>query len=205
MIENSCGGAELVRNDWRGNEERGIWTGKTYTANDGKIMTYVVSTRNNTLVACLMEGETDWRTVLGGTGEPVGITGTALSLAELAADERISYVRLNRVLTAAQRDLETLKSGASSALADWAEGNIDDSARRQEFSEMLESVGLEGLKRNYNVVLRVTYSVEFEVEATSEDNARELVDEDTYDFISEHIDTGYFDDYEITEVNESGS
>lgn len=205
MIENSVNGAELVRTDWQGNEERGIWTGKTYTAEDGRVMTYVVNLKKQILSPCRFENETDWQPVLDGTGTPAGFTGVPALMAEIAADERISYVRLNRALGTAQKALDNLKRDASSALAEWAESNIDDDEKRQEFSELLESLGFEGLKRSYNVVLRVTYSVEFEVEATSEDNARELVDQDTCDYVSDNIDISYYDDYEITEVNESGS
>jgi hypothetical protein len=62
----------------------------------------------------------------------------------------------------------------------------------------MEALGLEGRKKPYTVTIEVKYSIEVEVEASSEEAAVEMVDEDVSSYIADGIDIGYYEDVDIT-------
>jgi hypothetical protein len=88
-------------------------------------------------------------------------------------------------------------------LAEWAESNlVSDDDSYKELSELMVNNGLDGLTRQFTVLVQVTYSFEVEVEAASEDDARDEVDNDIHTHINDNLDTGYYDDVQF-EVNEA--
>ena len=50
--------------------------------------------------------------------------------------------------------------------------------------------------------VRISYEVDVEVEATSEEEAQEKVDDDTY-LATDQVDTSYYEDFEVQSVDEA--
>ena len=115
-------------------------------------------------------------------------------------------VELNRtkaeVLVLKDR-INTLKDGLQTDLSEWANNNLDDSEPYyRELSELMQSHGLDGLKRAFTVTATITYTFEVEVIATDEDAARDEVDNDIQTHIGENLDVYYYDEVDL-EVNEA--
>ena len=104
-------------------------------------------------------------------------------------------------LRAANRDL---RNNLQESLADWAQSYLqagDDDYKA--LSELMVDNGLEGLKRTFNVTVRVTYEFEVEVEATDEDSARDDVDNDIQTHVNDHVSLWDLPDYSEIEVEEA--
>lgn len=69
-------------------------------------------------------------------------------------------------------------------------------------SDLMVELGLEGLKRSFTVTVRVTYEFDVDIEAASDDEARDIVDNDIYQYAQDNVDVGNPDDSEF-EVNEN--
>lgn len=101
-------------------------------------------------------------------------------------------------------DFTSLKSSLQSALVDFADANLDeDSSSYQDLHDLMVDNGLDGLKKTFAVTVRVTYEFTVEVEASNDDAASELVDNNLEEHIRNEVDLGYHDDYEITDVEEA--
>lgn len=108
-------------------------------------------------------------------------------------------------LQAVRGQFSTLKAALQQDLASFAEGYLDsgDEAAYRELNELMQSNGLDGLKRSFSVTVRVTYEFEVEVEASDEDEARDEVDNNLTSYAQDNVyswDTP--DDYDI-EVSEA--
>jgi len=71
------------------------------------------------------------------------------------------------------------------------------------FDALLADLGLPGRTREYQVTARVTYEVTATITATSEDAAREAFEEDSHNLIPDNIDTSYWEECDIDEVEEA--
>jgi len=202
LVENAVAGVELARTSWRGEEEFGIWTGKTDTHNS-LVMTYVFNSSAKMVQPVRADQETDWRIRLDSTNTPMTLTGVSQLLVEAVGAERISYQSANRRCSNLEDQFNAFKRDAQDALAEWAVTHLDDDDKRKELSEVMEELGLEGIKRSFTAVVNVTYVVEVEVEATSEDNAREEIDNNLSDYIYDKIDISYYEDYNIDNIEEA--
>jgi hypothetical protein len=115
--------------------------------------------------------------------------------------ENTMQLELNRTkaaLEVSQQTLRRVQESLQSDLVEWADNYLtagDES--HSELNELMQNNGLEGLTRKFTVTVHVNYTFEVEVEATSEDEARDLVDNDVYDYIRDNIDLSYYDDVDI--------
>lgn len=203
LVENALPGAELVRTDFTGKEVTGIWTGKTYDSGTGNKLAFVYNCATNQLSGIGFDSPTDWSVRMDSTGTPVMLDGTGAFLVEAAGNERINYVRANRRNEQLESEFKRFRANASEVLAEWANSNIEGDSNLNEFSDLLEEIGLEGLKREYAVTVRVTYQVEFTVEATSASKAEEDAEENLSDYVNDNIDVSYWEDYSIESVDEA--
>lgn len=201
LVENAVAGVELVRTNWKGNEEFGIWTGKSDT-NNSVATSYVFISSEQNVQSVRLETETDWRIRMDSTG-PITLTGVSQLLVEAVGAERLSYMSANRRYSNLEQRFEAFKREAQEALCEWGENNIDEGGKRTEFSEMMEGLGLEGIKRNFTASVTISYVVEVEVEAASEDKAREEIDNNLSDYIYDKIDVSYYEDYNIDNIEEA--
>lgn len=120
-------------------------------------------------------------------------------LASIGGELDTAHEQRDNALT----QLRYLKEGLQSDLADWAENNLDNTSDEyRELSEVMQSHGLAGLARDYDVTVRVTYEFTVTVVATDEDQAREEVDNDIYSHLSDNVDTTCYDDIDF-EVSEA--
>lgn len=202
LVENAVPGTELVRSNWKDEKEYGIWTGKTWTFDGGRTVGYVYNKTQKSTAAATLESETDWSILKDSLERPLALSGDGLLLAEAVGAERTEYVRMSRQRDAIQSEFDVFKRNAQEQLAEWATSELSDE-KTKEFSELLESIGLEGIKREYTAHVLVTYAVEFQVTASSEDDAREEVDNNLGDYIYDAIDVSYWEDYSIDNVEES--
>lgn len=201
VVENVSAGTELERTNWKGEEEIGIWTGKSVIIN-GVDVTYVYNIATKTVQSARVEDQTDWRVRYANNNAPFKLSEVGAMLAECVGQERINYVSLNKRLDIVEREFGSFKSNAHELLCDWALGGVLSDESLKEFSDVLESIGLEGIKRDYTVAVTVTYKFDFTVEASSEDAAREMVDNDLLTYIRDEMDSEYWDDYNIDDVCE---
>lgn len=205
LVENAEAGVQLVKTDFQGNPVTGYWTGTTLINPSSQVMTYVYVTETKQLTAVGMENETDWRIKLGDNGSPATLNAdNGLLFLKAAGEERKNYVSANRRADSTSNEFESFKRQAQEALSEWASDALDNNEKLlREFSEVMESVGLEGIKRKYVVSVSVTYTTEVEVEATSEEAARDEVDNNLSDYLYDAIDVSYYEDYNIDDVNEA--
>lgn len=130
------------------------------------------------------------------------------TLAAITSQRDVLIEQLERTKTERDRivdELSMLKRSLQQDLADWAENNLDSGDDSyKELSELMENNGLEGLKRQYIVTVRVTYEFEVEVEASSEDEAQSLVDDDIFTYANDNVrpgwDTPYDSEFEVNEA-----
>jgi hypothetical protein len=99
----------------------------------------------------------------------------------------------------AQRELASLKSNLQAGLKDWAEANLDSSdGTYTDLHQLMVENGLEGLKREFEVTVRVTYEFTVTVEASDEDEARDEVDNNLTDHVRNNVSLWDSpDDYDI--------
>lgn len=203
LVENMVPGVQLVNNSTTP-VSYGIWSGKSLTFN-GTQYGYYFNTDSRKVVSTSWDTITNWAISEHADGSPMCVDSLTTSLVEAAAEERMDYIRANKRADVMETDLRKFKSNVQETLHDWAEssGLDQDENSLREFNEMMEGLGLEGLKREFTVTVRVTYDVEITVEATSEENASYEVDNNLSDYIYDQIDVSYYDDYEITNISES--
>lgn len=202
LVKDLPAGTSLVKklSDGSGSEALGIWTGESLYSN-GSQFGLVYSQTAKQIQRVAWDTETEWTVERSLDGTPGAVGPETLTLVRQIATLFSEKVGASARYERAYNDLYSFKSNAQAALTDWAESHIDeDSSEWTEFSEMLEEIGLEGLKKTYRVTVRVTYETEVEVEATSEDAARDEVDNNLSDYIYDTIDIGYYDDYSIESV-----
>jgi hypothetical protein len=195
-------GARLVR----GEDVTGYWTGKIVHVGDGETRSGIVYNQTTKSINYVpVDDESQWRVSKNFDGSAdVTNNEVVIDLLEKFGDKCILSQANSQVAKKAENDLRTFRNNVQSTLREYAEQYLDDeSAEWDELHDALTGLGLDGLKRTYNVTVRVTYDVEFEVEASSKDAARDIVENDTSSYVTENIDTYYWDDYEITDVNES--
>jgi len=134
------------------------------------------------------------------------IVSTEFSRIVNEANEELVKVQAERDRLAARcdklaGDLAGLKASLQASLFEWANANLDDPSddSYRDLHEIMSDNGLEGLKRTYDVNVRVTFEFVVEVEATNEDAAYEDVDVNLTDLIAEHVGTRMDpNDYDIS-------
>ena len=190
-------GARLSRTDSDSSVHYGLWTG---TVSEG--MSLVFDQTTKTLKWVSLDAESIWTSapVAGGI-VAYGNQDTVIDLLTVVSAKTLASQANRRLYNEAVSELSLFKSNAQEALVDWAEGNLDDaSSDWSSFSEVLEEIGLEGLKKTYRVEVTVSYNISLEIEASSEDAAREIFEEDSTSFIEDNIDVSYVDDYTVDSV-----
>lgn len=99
--------------------------------------------------------------------------------------------------------LRLFKETTQEALSEFAGGYlINGDSNYCALNDLMVELELEGLKRSYTVTARVTYEFEVEVEATSDDEAIYVVDNDIYQYANDNVDIGNPDNSEF-QVSES--
>lgn len=205
LIEDAAIGTQLVKTNAVTNVvENGIWMNSSVEIGSS---TYgmVFNTTKESVQMIDHTVNTDWAIHKDALGAPMMSDALTVSLLTRLAKERVDYRWASKKYDDAERALRTFKSNAQEALHNYAEehGIAGDSDSTEAFNEMLESIGLEGMKKAYQVTVSVTYSMQFEVEASSEDAASEEVDNNLGEYISDAIDIGYWEDYSIESVDEA--
>jgi hypothetical protein len=115
---------------------------------------------------------------------------------------QIELNKAKAALELSQNAIRNLRESLQTDLADWAESNLDSSDYSyKELSELMQENGLEGLKRTFTVNVKLEFSFEVEIEAKDEDEAKELVEADLDQHISDHLDVNY-PDYTDFDVNQ---
>jgi hypothetical protein len=115
-------------------------------------------------------------------------------------ERSVAAKRLQNMLDEERRDHQKFKALVQDTLHQlWDEhdGDLTD-FNGEHFDELMEALGLEGRKKPFTVTIEVKYSIEVEVEASSEEAAVEMVDEDVHSYICDGIDLGYYEDVDIT-------
>lgn len=207
LVEDAVVGTQLIKitgPDDSPVEEYGIWMNSRFNVRDVAYGLVFNSTRSM-LNSCNVEETTQWRIRKDSNGEPMIVDGLTISVITALATERINYRAASTRADDAVNSLREFKSNAQAALHDWADGESisENESMRDSFNELLESIGLEQMKREFIVNLRVTYDVQVTVEATSSEAAQEEVDNDMYSYLSDAIDVGYYDDYEFGDIEEA--
>jgi hypothetical protein len=205
LIADAAIGTQLVKtNAVTDVVENGIWMNSSVEIGSS---TYgmVFNTTKESLQMIDHTVNTDWAIYKDALGRPMMSDALTVSLLTRLASERLDYRASSKRADDYERALRTFKSNAQGALHDYAEehGITGDSDSTEAFNEMLESIGLEGLKKRYTVSISVTYNVDVEVEASSERTAEEEVENNLGDLISESIDTSYYEDYTIQNIEEA--
>lgn len=205
LIEDAAIGTQLVKtNAVTDVVESGIWMNSSFEIGSS---TYgmVFNTTKESLQMIDHTVNTDWAIRKDALGAPMMSDALTVSLLTRLAKERSDYRWASKKSDDNERALRTFKSNAQEALHNYAEesGITGDSDSTEAFNEMLESIGLEGLKKRYEVTISVTYNFQVEVEASSEDAASEEVDNNLGDYISDGIDISYWEDYTIESVDEA--
>lgn len=99
----------------------------------------------------------------------------------------------------AVRNLAAMRDGLQTDLAEWAGSNLDSSSDEyRELHEVMVNNGLDGLTRDFNVTVTVSFTVDVTLTATDEDAAREEVEDNLTDYLSDHIDLSYPDDVDVS-------
>jgi hypothetical protein len=115
-------------------------------------------------------------------------------------ERSVAAKRQMNMLDEERRDHQKFKALVQDTLHQlWDEhdGDLTD-FNGEHFDDLMEALGLEGRKKPYTVTIEVKYSIEVEVEASSEEAAVEMVDEDVSSYIADGIDIGYYEDVDIT-------
>lgn len=186
--------------------QHGIWTGSfalkpSAWGDQHEEVGIVWNVSSSEFAMPVLNKETEWSLEPQVDGEHAMADPETRELAKALGMHKKSSMMLRRRTDEAESALRKFKSEAHSVLSDWAEENIDDSSSQWEsFSDTLESIGLDGLKRKYEVRVSVTYSLTVEVEAASEDAAGEEVDNNLSDYLND-IDLDYYEDYSIESVD----
>ena len=203
LMENVLPGTELVNNSVSP-EQYGIWTGKSLTLNERQYG-FIFNSTVKTMVSISWDTVSHWRIREHGDGSPICIGAVPTLLAEAAGQQRSEMLLANRRAENLESQARRFKSNVQEALHNWAEQNIDlsDESKVSDFNEMMSDLDMEGLKQEYTVSITVTYNVEVTVEGTSEENAREEVDNNLGDYLYDAIDVSYYEDYEIGHIEKS--
>ena len=203
LMENVLPGTELVNNSVSP-EQYGIWTGKSLTLNERQYG-FIFNSTVKTMVSISWDTVSHWRIRENSDGSPICIGAVPTLLAEAAGQQRSEMLLANRRAENLESQARRFKSNVQEALHNWAEQNIDlsDESKLSDFNEMMSDLDMEGLKQEYTVSITVTYSAEVTVEATSEENAREEVDNNLSDYLYDAIDVSYYEDYEIGHIEKS--
>lgn len=98
---------------------------------------------------------------------------------------------------AAHQKFKALVQDTLHQMWDEHDGDLAD-FNGEHFDELMEALGLEGRKKAYTVTIEVSYTIEVEVEASSEEAACEMVDEQSTEYIQDGIDLTYPDSIEFT-------
>lgn len=203
LMENVLPGTELVNNSVSP-EQYGIWTGKSLTLHERQYG-FIFNSTVKTMVSISWDTVSHWRIREHGDGSPICIGAVPTLLAEAAGQQRSEMLLANRRAENLESQARRFKSNVQEALHNWAEQNIDlsDESKVSDFNEMMSDLDMEGLKQEYTVSITVTYNVEVTVEGTSEENAREEVDNNLGDYLYDAIDVSYYEDYEIGHIEKS--
>jgi hypothetical protein len=204
LIADAAIGTQLVKKSANGDVEIGIWTNSSF-GTGGSTYGLVFNTTREQLQSVDYGYNTDWTIRKNALDVAHVSDDLTVSLVKRLASERLDCRAASKRADDNDRALRTFKSNAQGALHDYAEehGITADSDSTEAFNELLESIGLEGMKKTYQVNLSVTYCFSVEVEASSEDAASEEVDNNLGDYISDAIDIGYWEDYSIESVDEA--
>lgn len=136
------------------------------------------------------------------------ITNLTDSIANLR--EKVAELQIERDAARNQRAAQTelfnkFKRSLQQDLAGFAADNLDPSDESyRDLHEVMVDNGLEGLKRNFTVTVRVTYEFEVEVEATDEQAAQDEVDNNITEHANNHVNPGWDSPYDLDiEVEEA--
>lgn len=127
-------------------------------------------------------------------------TGELLSAIIVAAKARSALQAAKNANIRLSSEQAKYKETIRETLIEWFDGNLDEDDSGDSFDELLENLGLGARVKKYTVTGCVTYSFEFEVEASSENEARESVESDFGEFAGD-LDTYYPDSVDVDSVD----
>lgn len=183
-----------------GKTEVYLWTGAITKTYYGSRQAVLIDADTGEGATFQLDTKSDWRvyseasTALNGKSTRALVTRYGLKT--LAAQNYSDQ------LDTATRRLNAFKAEARDQLVEWFDNNLDESQYGDSFDDLLEDIGLERRTRTYSVRVRVSYEVEVEVEATSAEAAQEQVEDDSYS-VTDQVDTSYYEDYEVIQVEEA--
>lgn len=116
--------------------------------------------------------------------------------------ENIVELRIER--DEARARLGLLRESVQDSLKEFAEDHlVEGSPEYKALSELMAENGMSGLKRTFNVTVRVSYEFEVEIDAEDEDEARDIVDNDITTYAQDYVmlqDTPDDTDIDATEA-----
>lgn len=123
------------------------------------------------------------------------------NIAELRIERDEARNRQNQAVLDHQRNL---LSSLEDSLKEFAEEHLlEGSDEYKALSELMTDNGMSGLKRTFNVTVRVSYEFEVEIDAEDEDEARDIVDSDITTYAQDYVmlqDTPDDLDIDVTEA-----
>jgi len=171
-----------------------FWSGRTIEQEGTEwAITY---TGNGELIKLRMREATDYRPGGGALGE------VARGLIAAAAGNYRHVCQLSEVAERRHIDARRFFNTVHESLLRFFDDHIDGQGEDAEsaFDDLLVELGLPGRTREYVVTARVTYEITATVTATSEDAAREAFDEDSHHYVTDNIDTSYWEELDIDQV-----
>lgn len=194
ILEGLKPGAPLVRTIGVG-EEKALWTGAALIR-DGIDFALLYNIGEGTIDYARLDADQGWR--IDGSADGSVPSESVGELVSLLGSKVLGSQRSLILRQKAEVDLNNFKSTTRQTLIDY----FEDKGEADEVDEILDSLGLEGRTRTYQVRVRISYEVDVEVEATSEEEAQEKVDDDTY-LATDQVDTSYYEDFEVQSVDEA--
>lgn len=194
-------GTYLVRSRYGGDVQGSYWLGTVTLKTGVSGMVFIPSEGVINFIGMDQKYDPEngwtWKLAPSGDDDASGELLTAMLAVGKYAASAVSY---QNSLTKAKSLEATYKSEVRDAIVGFYDNHLDDS-KQDEVNDLLESLGLDGISSEYTVTGTVTYTFEVQVEATSEDDAREIVDQQFTSLVCDEIDTDYYDDYDISSVS----
>jgi hypothetical protein len=184
------------------NGHHGLWTGAFTFMGDSENrrcgLVYNVDRQSVQFVNA--DEPSPWSVIEGNDPALMESNEIRSDLALKVGERSVAAKRLQNMLDEERREHQKFKALVQDTLHgvwDEHDGDLTD-FNGEHFDDLMEALGLEGRKKPYTVTIEVKYSIEVEVEASSEEAAVEMVDEDVSSYIADGIDLGYYEDVDIT-------
>lgn len=198
VVEGRSIGTQLVNE----NGHSGLWTGAFTFMGDSQDrrcgLVYNVDRQSVQYVTA--DEASPWTPVEGNSPDLLEFSEVVPDLVMKVGERAVAAKRYMNMLDeerAAHQKFKALVQDTLHEVWDDNEGDLSGFDGDQ-FDELMEALGLEGRKKPYTVTIEVSYTIEVEVEASSEEAACEMVDEQSTEYIQDGIDLSYPDSIEFT-------